>query len=494
MTTFAAKKYLNMNDDFDELDSSEEAEIIGRFEKAMAYGGSSFFDVEEFEVIINYYLDEGDLDNVKAALSMALGQHPGSVTFLLKEAQLYASDNNSEKALALLDKLETLEPANAEIHMTRGAIYSKLNKHLRAIDEFRKSLPLSDNPDDILTNIAIEYERLEDYDSAIKNLLKAIDKNPENEDAINELAVCFEQTGKNQMALDFFTDYVDKYPYSFDGWFNLGIAHSNLGDFENAIDSYDFAIAIQPDYPATYFNKGNALANMNKLEEAIESYNETFLYEPADPQTYYYIGECYEKMNKFDLALQYYQYALNLYPNMTEALVGMSLIHDNKGNSLKSMEYMAKVIEIEPENAEYNFFYADLLRKNEKLEGSIEYYVRAKDLDNENWLVYIDIAETLELLNRHQEAIGILHEGMEAFPANASIAFNLSLAYNREGKSNEALSWFHLAVHFDPTLIKSFVETISDSEADSEFINLMVNQYMGKISEIPGENVSSGLN
>ena len=35
---------------------------------------------------------------------------------------------------------------------------------------------------------------------------------------------------------------------------------------------------------------------------------------------------------------------------------------------------------------------------------------------------------------------------------------------------------------------------MSDAESDSEFINLMVNQYMGKISELPNENFNSGLN
>mgnify|MGYP001809613968 CR=1 FL=1 len=185
-----------MIEDFDDNLDESVVPLIERFEEMLAKKAEYFFDVDEFEDIINFYLDGGDLKIAEIAINHAINQHPGSPVFMLKNAQLLASGDKTEKALAILRKVEDLEPENGEVYLTRGAIYSKLKQHEQAIAEFHKALLDSEELDEVYSTIAFEYEKLGDYDKAIENLGKALDHNPQSDGVINELAFCFEITDK----------------------------------------------------------------------------------------------------------------------------------------------------------------------------------------------------------------------------------------------------------------------------------------------------------
>ena len=102
-----------MSEDFSGSEEHEVSELVFRFEQMLSNNRSIFFDVEEYEEIIDYYLDINDVKKSSLAISQAIEQHPYHHAFLIRKARLIATTGKPEKALDLLNQLEkTLRKRN----------------------------------------------------------------------------------------------------------------------------------------------------------------------------------------------------------------------------------------------------------------------------------------------------------------------------------------------------------------------------------------------
>ena len=58
------------------LENNEESYAVAKFESMLKENNILFFDVDEFEEIIEYYLQYGRISKAKRALDIGLSQHP----------------------------------------------------------------------------------------------------------------------------------------------------------------------------------------------------------------------------------------------------------------------------------------------------------------------------------------------------------------------------------------------------------------------------------
>ena len=114
--------------------------LVIRFEQMLKVNGSKFFDVEEFEEIIDFYLENQNVSKARKAIEIAITQHPGSSLFLLKQARFFMLSSKLTRALETLDDLISLDPNNYEAFLTRGSVYLKLKKIAKATDEFSRAI------------------------------------------------------------------------------------------------------------------------------------------------------------------------------------------------------------------------------------------------------------------------------------------------------------------------------------------------------------------
>ncbi len=167
-----------MGEEFSWLGGKQLEKLIEKFERMLEDGVQLFFDVDEFEYIIDYYYDMHDISMSEKAIKEALQVYPSTSSFNIRKARVLAYRKKYYEALELLNDVELLEPANEEIYVNKAEIYSLMNQFELAIKEYKKCLPYSENREDIYANIAFEYENLNDYPKAIKNLKKALSINP----------------------------------------------------------------------------------------------------------------------------------------------------------------------------------------------------------------------------------------------------------------------------------------------------------------------------
>ncbi|MDP4291067.1 MAG: tetratricopeptide repeat protein, partial [Bacteroidota bacterium] len=371
-------------------------DLVKRLENKLHTGESFYFDVEDYELILDHYLQEDDLEKCFLVLQNAMEQHPNTISLTLRQVQFLISKNNTEKALRILKEVEAIDPYNKDIFRTRGDIYSQLQFYHEAIKEYQKAIDdTEENLDEIYSNIAFEYENLHNYDKALEYLKKAIDFNPENDSALFELSFCAEMAEKPKVVVDYLLKYLDNHPYSKAGWFNLGLAYSSLLEHEKAIDAYDFVLAIDDKFSTAYFNKGNALVALGRNDEALKCYHETLLFEPVEGITYYYIGECYEKMDQPEKAEEYYRLAIETDPTVSDARVGLGCVLSERGRHPEAIALFKEALDQAPDNNETWYLLADEYMETGKIKLAEECYAKSLSFDVTNPDVWLDYSNAL---------------------------------------------------------------------------------------------------
>lgn len=437
-----------MEQDFEYNDFQDINDLISRFEEVVSTGNDPYFDIEDFEEIIDYYEENSNSKYLSKALESASQIHPHHHFFKLKIAQDLAKKEKYSEATKLLETILSSEPNNYFARQNLAYIYSQQGKPKKAIDVYLESIKRGGDLRDCWLAIAMEYENLSKYEIAISYLKKILNQFPEEDSALYEAFFCFESMEKMEESIQFFQEFTDENPYSAAAWFNLGISYSNLGLFEKAIDAYDFVIAIEEHYSSAYFNKGNALMSLEKYAEAIYAFRTTFDYEPKDSITYLYIARCYENMDALDEAVRNYFKSIELNERQAEAWAGIGIIYHQLDEKYKAIGFMEEALSIDEKNPEIIMAMAALLLDLAKLKEAATLLTNLLEWEKSNidtWYLLSDI----HALNEDLELAGsVLDEALVLFPNEKKILFKKAELLSLKGQQKEALKiLFSIDIH-----------------------------------------------
>jgi len=446
---FILLQKLPMEDHFDSYFDGETLSLVGRFENMIREDQHLFFDVDEFQEIIEYYFFKNEQRKAHMTITQALAQHPGNAGILVRLAQYHVNLSKDREALRILREIEHAGQPDSDLYIAKGNLYSQLEKPDKAIEAFKKAVDGAEFPDEVLSGIAFEYENMGSYDLAIEFLLKALDFNPDNEAALYEFAFCCEVSQQTNRCIEFLGTFLDRHPYSAAGWFNLGVAYSNIDLFEKAIEAYDYVLAIDETYSSAYFNKANCYANIENHEKAIETYTETFYYEDAEPVTHYYIAECYEKLRKFESAIEYYHKAVSLDPEFADAWLGLGVCHDELGKQQSALPFIQKAIRITPTIPDYWFILGDVQIKLSLIEDGISSYRKVIELDPDDPDIWLDLSVVYADRHDYEMGFAVLGEGLKFHGENADFHFGMAWYLFMMGRSQQANEMMIKALEMD---------------------------------------------
>ena len=139
---------------------------LTRFESMLKTNSVLFFDSNEFEEIIHYYLENGKIALAKKATKLGLEQHPSSVNLKLFRVEMFVFENELDTADELLEDLFLIEKSNEELYIQKANILSRRDKHTEAIKMLEIALDLSDDKSDVLSLLGMEYLFLEDFENS----------------------------------------------------------------------------------------------------------------------------------------------------------------------------------------------------------------------------------------------------------------------------------------------------------------------------------------
>jgi tetratricopeptide (TPR) repeat protein len=449
-----------MDDFFDDNeDGADIDELVSRFEQMAKGKDFFFFDTEEYEDLIDYFLMRNNLKKVKLVLKYALEQYPYDIRLRVKLAHYYLRNNRIDNAFDILRKAEDDAPENPDVLMAKALAFSTIRNHKKAIEEYGKALNCTDDHYPILLNMSHEYEMLEDYNSAIDCVVKILRMDPENTGALYELSYLITASMSFEKGVLIFNEFLDENPYSAVAWVNLGLVYFNLELFEKAVDALDFAIAIDPEYGEAYYHKAIALMSTDDFDTALELLLNSPAYHLDPDAVKLATAECYEKTGDIQNAISTYLELVGNESFKQAAYVGLSICYEHLNKLDTALTYARSAYEIQTDNTEAIFTLASLLQKLGYTEEAINVFKGvADDLTNDPDY-FQEFAITYAADGRYEDALDVLNKALIFHAKNLEIIYQRIAYLLLCGKRSEAFE----------ALLVNFLYTPLDSEILFEY-------------------------
>jgi len=399
---------------------------LSRFESMLKTNNVLFFDSDEFEEIIHYYLDNGKMALAKKATKLGLQQHPSSTTLKLFQIEMFIFENELEMAEELLENLFLIEQSNEEIYIQKANILSRRDKHLEAIEMLETAYGLTSDESDVLSLIGMEYLFLEDFENAKQSFMTCLAQDKEDFSALYNIIYCFEFLEQTEEAIEYLNEFLNKNPYCEVAWHQVGKQYYNLKEYIKALAAFDFAIISDDTFIGAYLEKGKVLEKLKRYNEAIESYTVTLGLDDPTSFALLRIGNCYEKLGNPSLALQFYNKCVEEDALLDKGWIAITDYYFKNKNFQKALYYIDKAINIDSENVLYWKRYAKINFRLNLFEEAEVGYRKTLELGNNELNTWLTRNDILLQLGEFEAAINNLFQAADFYPDCAEIEFRLA--------------------------------------------------------------------
>jgi tetratricopeptide (TPR) repeat protein len=435
----------------------EVKQAVQKFERMKKNNENYFFDVIEFETIIDYYIESNNSIKAFEAATLASEQHPNSVSIQLRKARVLLDKGRAVEALRLLKKLESIEPGNHEIYIAKGTAYGMLGDIQGAKKMFDYSLTLdTEDIENILFAITSVLQNLNYYEHLIPYMDKLIDLEPEFKAHLYDMAYAYEKIEDYENSIKYYLMYLEEEPFSDSAWYNLGIIYNKLESYEKAMEAYDYALAINSQNTFAIFNKGNILSNLERYSDAVPIYHEYLENEPDSFEAMTYLAECYEKIGEVTMARKYYQEAIELAPEFADPWFGLGVIALNTGNTDDSLIFFRKAVRLDDENPEIWYLLGKAHYSKGEKKAALRCFREALKLDSYYDEVWADLGTIILKDGLFLKALPYLEHAYKVTGDVPGINYLLASFNLHAGNTEKGYRHLSIAVNLDKELFHEF--------------------------------------
>ncbi len=327
--------------------------------------------------------------------------------------------------------------------------YLNWGKHLfdyghvkEALEKFEMSANISSNDPENFINWGISLARVGRFEEAIEKFDKALSIDENIARAYTYKGSVLIELNKKEEAFECYKTALKIEPFDYETYSNWGVAHARLHEYNRAEEKFKKALTLCKQDSKVYFLYGITLYEQNKIQDAQEKFKLAIEHNSKNGDAYYYLSLCNTKLEKYDEALKYAKIAQFLQPfnglfmvNLAECLYDVKNI---KG-AIKIYRTLLKApVEIYEVYVSYGIFW----QKVKKYKKSIFYLEKACNL-NPNMLIakfYLACSyfKNEEFIKAKELFSEIIKQDKTFFDAEA----NLGLVYKQTGDFDEAIKIF----------------------------------------------------
>ncbi|MEC5395683.1 tetratricopeptide repeat protein [Bergeyella sp. RCAD1439] len=433
------------------MDDFFENELAQRFEEMIENNDEYYFDSEEIEDIVIYYLELGDISYAEIAVNFGLKLHPESTEIKIKKLEVLLELEDYQQARLIIDSLKDSSLENTDFLVCCAKYYSNLGNPRKSIEYCQLALPLGEEENFLHNFIADEYVNLGDPFNALKHYQMALKSDPFDDYALENCMICFNELKKADEAIAFLNRYLDDYPFSEVAWFEYGQFFFNRKNYEEAIRGFDYLLAINSYSIGVYANKAACYEALKQWEKAIEVYEEMLALETTKAFTYYKIGLCYKELKLTVPALSAFQKSLVEDPQFYLSMMEQSYLYEEMGQMSEALHFAKEATNLNEENLEYQkrlaFLYIDAERFEESLE-CLSYLVKEEPSRFYNWYA---CTEVLILLGEYRQAVERLGQALQHHQ-RAELYYQLSTCHFHLNEKEKAAAALDRAIALDDSI------------------------------------------
>lgn len=344
----------NFGQDYDFLDD-EERELVTRYEEMLTSNASTYFDMAELEIIIDYYSERYELRKAMNAVALAEKLHAQSPALQLSKAVIYAFDGKPRRALKLIAQLEQSPLDMREINTFRLQL-TKLYAVLM-LDKLAEGMEIQDH----LIRTEVEFEGDVEHilsiatsalfmknrvREALQNLLSFEDKTTLSAYLLCHIAFAYAELGDVANAVVYYRKAIAQDAFDPYIWCDLADLLTDVGEAESA---YDYALALDDKFVDAYCGKADLHFEHGQKKEAIELLHRAIEICGFNIELYNLLAEFHADCGDFEVALGYYFDIVKQDPFYPEVWFGIANAYIELNMNKDALDACEKALLLEEE-------------------------------------------------------------------------------------------------------------------------------------------------
>ncbi len=215
--------------------------------------------------------------------------------------------------------------------------------------------------------------------------------------------------------------------------------------------SHFFGVTDEPFATQYMVNEAAVYAMSGKYDEAIAIYEEAIGADPANPSPYYLLGKVYAKLGKIDECRKMMAAATRLnraYLPYAHLTIGVALTKN--GDLGGAAEEFTQALAADPNLGLAAYNLGLCLLNAGRFEEARTALMRAETLCADDAQTMSAIAIAWIKLGEAERAEGIVRKILRSHPKDVDVLYALGLALEAQGKNDEALGYFKMALRYRP--------------------------------------------
>ncbi len=359
----------------------------------------------------------------------------------------------AKKLIAEALKRDAKDPVN---YVVAGDIEFQAGNFDEAEKFYQKALQFKEfTTAETFYNLALASQHLEEYEKALNFLAMGLQKAPEYVPLYIKRAEIYLRQKQFALALKDIDKALSLNPRSADAYYLRGEIYKNTKRWEDALTAYDISLKILPSDLAK-LGKASVLKQMKRFAQAKEILRNLLKENPKDGVVLNNLANIEVATGNYSQALYYYNEALKYAP-------ADPTLRENKAEALRMLDrcnealgILNRLLREYPENKELYLKRALCYFKEGNPEATLKDLAVYESKNGEKSLnYYITKGLTLLHLKKYDEAVEVLEAGLQLYPDDITLLFNLASVYGEIGEPENALDLYGEILRLKPDLWKA---------------------------------------
>lgn len=229
------------------------------------------------------------------------------------------------------------------------------------------------------------------------------------------------------------------------------------GHEEKALELLENAEAISPYDVDLHLIRGNIYNSLERYEEAVKSFKQALkLSDSQKDDIYLSLAIAYQNMADYTKAVDYYYKCLDENPENEIAMEELLISLEFSGRMEEGIAYFDKLINNSPYHYTAWFFMGNLYNRLTLYEKALKAFDYAILIKEDFAPAHLDMAHTLSLLERYDQAIVRYKAAFEYCQPDAFIYYNIGECYEQLDIYDEARDYYKKAVKLQPGMAQAW--------------------------------------
>jgi protein O-GlcNAc transferase len=426
----------------------------------------------------NELYEKGLVDEAIEQMRLAAADKPEAPTIVYNLGVMFMKKENVREAMACFQKtIKLIEQSDytninkmiyPQIYMgaciNLGTIYNYLGQYNEAIYILMEAIKFRPKDYDANWNLAVTYYTMKDYNESAKQLKKCIESDPKNDQIHNIVGVAYYKMALYTTALEEFRIAIKLNPKENQYGYNEGLALARLMRYDEAILAFRRASEMKEagdmyrilseqtklNKAKEMYNKGCLAMESNKVDEAIEAFNFALEIKPDMDEALFNLGECYRMKHEPQKQVSYLEEAAKINPKRLNLYYNLGLAYIDAGMSLNARYALEKAVEDNPTFKDAHFSLGKVYYKDGRFADSGKEFDKCLELSPEWFEAHINLGNCYLKLGDNENAINQFREATNIRPKSAEAHYDLGIALTKARFYTDAIESFQKAINISP--------------------------------------------